>query len=152
MDQLPSPTPETNKFLQRVSGAMAAVGAATLGVMMLISVADVIGRKFFMYPIQGTAELVGMLLVIAASWGLGYCALIKAHIRITIFIERFPRRVSLSLIFSLISWALPPAALSSGKALSGCIHIFLNNSAAQPLLSACLSGPLCSSWSLGLSG
>ena len=92
MEQLPSPTPESNKFLQRVSGVMAGVGAATLGVMMLLSVADVIGRKFFMHPIQGTAELVGMLLVIAASWGLGYCALIKAHIRITIFIERFSRR------------------------------------------------------------
>jgi TRAP-type C4-dicarboxylate transport system permease small subunit len=92
MEQQPTATPESNKVLKRVSGVMAAIGAATLGVMMMLSVADVIGRKFFLHPIQGTAELVGILLVIASSTGLGYCALIKGHVRITIFWDRLSRR------------------------------------------------------------
>jgi TRAP-type C4-dicarboxylate transport system permease small subunit len=86
------PTPESNSMVKWVSRVMAAIGAATLGVMMLLSVADVIGRKFFLRPIEGTAELVGILLVIAASMGLGYCALIKGHIRISILFDRFSRR------------------------------------------------------------
>jgi TRAP-type C4-dicarboxylate transport system permease small subunit len=71
---------------------MAAIAAATLVVMMMMSVADVIGRKFFLHPIQGTSEIVGILLVISASFGLGYTSLVKGHLRITIFSERFPRR------------------------------------------------------------
>jgi TRAP-type C4-dicarboxylate transport system permease small subunit len=92
MEQQPTVTPESNKILKRISGVMAAIGAATLGVMMLLSVADVIGRKFFLHPIQGTAELVGILLVIAASTGLGYCALIKGHVRISIIWDLLSRR------------------------------------------------------------
>ena len=68
---------------------MAAIGAVTLGVMMLLSVADVIGRKFFNSPVKGTDELVGILLVVAASMGLGYCALIKVNIRIGVLFDRF---------------------------------------------------------------
>jgi TRAP-type C4-dicarboxylate transport system permease small subunit len=92
MDKEQTPAPESNRTVKRVSGVMAAIGAAMLGVMMLLSVADVTGRKFFLHPIEGTNELVGILLVIAASTGLGYCALMKAHLRITILYERFSRR------------------------------------------------------------
>ena len=85
-------SPLSNKVIKWVSAVMAAIGAATLAVMMLLSVADVIGRKFFLKPIEGTAELVGIMLVIAASMGLGYCALIKGHIRIGVLFDRFPPR------------------------------------------------------------
>ena len=90
--QQPVRTPESNKAIKGVSGVMAAIGAATLGVMMFLSVADVIGRKFFLSPVEGTAEMVGIMLVIAASMGMGYCALIKAHLRIGIIIDRFSPR------------------------------------------------------------
>jgi TRAP-type transport system small permease protein len=93
MEQLPVSTPENNRFLKSVSGVMAAIGCTALATMMFISVADVIGRKFFLHPIEGTSELVAFMLVIAASMGLGWCALIKAHVRITIFLDRFPSRV-----------------------------------------------------------
>jgi TRAP-type C4-dicarboxylate transport system permease small subunit len=92
MTQVPVSTPESNRFLKSVSGVMAAIGCTALAAMMCISVADVIGRKFFLHPIEGTSELVAFLLVIAASMGLGWCMLIKAHIRITIFSDRFSSR------------------------------------------------------------
>jgi TRAP-type transport system small permease protein len=92
MEQHPAPKPEANKMLMRISSIMAAIGSATLAVMMLLSVADVIGRKFFLHPIQGTAELVGILLVIASGTGLGYAALTRSHVRISIVIDRLSSR------------------------------------------------------------
>jgi len=50
-------SPITNKVIKWVSGVMAAIGASTLGVMMLLSVADVIGRYFFLKPIHGFLNL-----------------------------------------------------------------------------------------------
>ena len=103
MEQQKPSTPETNKAIKWISGVMAAIGATTLGIMMLLSVADVIGRYFFLKPIEGTAELVGIMLVIAASMGLGYCALIKGHIRIGVIFDRFsPRGQAIIDIFAYL--------------------------------------------------
>ena len=78
-----------DKRLLFIGRGMAAVSAVALGVMMLISTADVILRYFFLAPINGASEIVAMLLVIAATFGFGYCELRNGHIRITVFIERF---------------------------------------------------------------
>lgn len=109
MEQLPViRAPESNKFLSRVSGIMASIGSASLAVMMCISVADVIGRKFFLAPIEGTAELVGIFLVIAASMGLGWCMLTKGHVRISIVMERMPKK--LQIVVDIISYLIGLAA------------------------------------------
>lgn len=93
---------------------MAVIAALVLAGMMLLTVGDVVGRYFFNRPITGTFELIGLLLVCAGTWGLAYCQIQKAHISISIFIDRLPRRAraifsSLAYIiglvgFSLVSW------------------------------------------------
>jgi TRAP-type C4-dicarboxylate transport system permease small subunit len=65
------------------------VAAACLFVMMILTVADVCGRYFFLAPIEGTFELVGILLVIAGSLGLGYAQINNQNIRITVIADRF---------------------------------------------------------------
>ena len=90
-----------------------AAGVALVG-MMLLTVADVIGRDVFSNPIRGTYELVGFLLVGAGSLGLGYCQVKKAHIRVDFLLQRFPEKVRLILTvlanflgfaaFSLLCW------------------------------------------------
>ena len=74
-----------------VSKIMAATGALTLGIMMLVTVIDVCGRYFFNRPLDGAFELVGILLVIAASWGMGYCQLLKGNVRIDLLTNYFPK-------------------------------------------------------------
>lgn len=69
-----------------------AAGVALTG-MMLLTVADVIGRYVFSKPIRGTYELVGFLLVGAGSLGLGYCQVKKGHIRVDFLLQRFPEKV-----------------------------------------------------------
>jgi TRAP-type C4-dicarboxylate transport system permease small subunit len=73
--------------------AAAFVAAIVLGGMMLLTVADVVGRYFFNHPIKGTWELIGLLLVCAGTWGLAYCQYQRAHISISIILARFPPRV-----------------------------------------------------------
>jgi TRAP-type C4-dicarboxylate transport system permease small subunit len=71
---------------------MAVIAAAVLGIMMINTVGDVCGRYFFLHPIEGTFELVGIMLVIAGSLSLAYCQLNKAHIRITVISDILPTR------------------------------------------------------------
>jgi TRAP-type C4-dicarboxylate transport system permease small subunit len=83
---------------------MAAVGAFTLGAMMLVTVIDVSGRYFFSKPLDGSVELVGILLVIAGSWGLGFCQLLKGHVRINLLTDFFPERIQN--IIMLLAYAI----------------------------------------------
>lgn len=71
---------------------MAVIAAAVLGVMMILTVADVAGRNLYLKPIEGTYELVGIMLVIAGVLGLGYCQLNVGNIRITVLSDLLPRR------------------------------------------------------------
>jgi len=92
--------------------AMAAVSAVALGAMMLLSTADIILRYFFLAPINGASEIVAMLLVIAATFGFGYCELRNGHIRITVFTERFPGMQNNFNIFAYIVCIITTGLLS----------------------------------------
>jgi TRAP-type C4-dicarboxylate transport system permease small subunit len=92
---------KTASGVQWLSKAMAVIAATVLAAMMMLTVADVIGRYFFSHPIKGTWELVGMLLICAGTWGLAYCQAEKAHISISIMYDLFPRRVQA--VFSAVA-------------------------------------------------
>ncbi len=81
-----------NKVITQISRVMAAVGAASLFVMVIVTVIDVGGRNIFLKPLNGAFELVGIMLVIAGTWGMGYCELLKMHIRINLFSDRLSPR------------------------------------------------------------
>jgi TRAP-type C4-dicarboxylate transport system permease small subunit len=97
--QVPAKTPEKDKLKSRfdrillqTSRTMSAVGAVVFMAMMLITVTDVVGRSAFLHPLEGASELIGLLLVIGATWGMGYCQINKMHIRINIFTEKMRPR------------------------------------------------------------
>jgi TRAP-type C4-dicarboxylate transport system permease small subunit len=107
-------TIKTRSGIESFSKIMAIIASLVLGAMMLLTLGDVAGRYFFNTPIRGTWELVGLLLVFAGTWGLAYCQIKKAHIRVDILLNIFPRRVReiINVIsylvgamgFGLISW------------------------------------------------
>jgi TRAP-type C4-dicarboxylate transport system permease small subunit len=98
------------KVILYVSRVMAVIAAIVLGIMMINTVADVCGRYFFLKPIEGTFELVGIMLVIAGSLGLGYCQLNNGNIRINILADLIPYRGQL--IVYIIAYII--AAVTSG--------------------------------------
>ena len=100
-----------------ISRIMAATGAFTLGVMMMVTVIDVFGRFFFSRPLEGAFELVGILLVIAGSWGMGYCQLLKGHVRINILTNYFPEKMQGVIMLAAYAIAISMTATITWKTL-----------------------------------
>lgn len=72
------------------------VGYGATGFMvflMLLTVADVCGRYFLNAPITGATEISRLVMVLLVFPALGWCALARKHIRVTLLISRFPPRV-----------------------------------------------------------
>lgn len=78
-----------------ISRWMAILACITLAVMMMFVTVDVAGRDFFNQPLRGTVEIVGLLLILASTWGMGLCQIEKRHIRIPLLYDLFPQRVRL---------------------------------------------------------
>jgi TRAP-type C4-dicarboxylate transport system permease small subunit len=63
-----------------------------LGVMMMLTVVDVIMRYIFNRPIMGSMELTEYLMVCVGTLGLAWCALEGAHIKVELIVSKFPQR------------------------------------------------------------
>jgi len=91
------------RSIEWISKLFCYISAASLGVMMVVSIADIIGRGF-MHPIKGIFEMVGLLMVIAGALGLGYCQMVKGNIMISLVTDRLkPRWKALVFVFSYIA-------------------------------------------------
>lgn len=107
---------KTESVIYSINKVAAIIAAVVLAGMMLLTVADVVGRYFFNSPIKGTWELVGLLLICAGTWGLGYCQMQRGHISISIILQRFSQRGKALILsftylvgfagFSLICWRM----------------------------------------------
>ena len=103
------------RLLERTSGLMKVLGATALTAMMLLTVADVVGR-FFKYPIFGSVELVGFLAVIVMAAALPYTYKMDGHVGVEIVVRMLPKRIRLIievltrilslLLFSIIAWQM----------------------------------------------
>jgi TRAP-type C4-dicarboxylate transport system permease small subunit len=94
---------KTMRIITWISKFMCYISATSLALMMIVSLADIIGRGF-MHPIKGIFEMVGLLMVIAGALGLGYCQLVKGNIMINLVTDRLkPRWQALISVFSLIA-------------------------------------------------
>lgn len=90
------------------------IATIALVAMMLLTVADVIGRYCLNSPIIGVNELIGVSLVLAGTWGWGYCQMQKLHVRVDIILGRLPLKAQtiIKIVayiigftgFSLICW------------------------------------------------
>ena len=78
-----------------ISRWMAVLACFTLAAMMVFVTVDVAGRDLFNQPLRGTVEIVGLLLIIASTWGMGLCQIEKRHLRIPLLYDLLPLRVRL---------------------------------------------------------
>ncbi len=97
-----------NRTIMWTCRAMTAIGAVVLAIMMFLSVADICGRFFFNKPIEGTYEIVSLMVVLVGCLGLGYCQLVKGNIMIDVVTKRLSPRwqAILNVISYLISIAV----------------------------------------------
>ena len=102
-------------LLDRLSGLLRIIGAIALTAMMLLTVADVIGRAF-KAPIFGSVELVGFLAVIVMAAALPYTYKIDGHVGVEILVRLMPRKTRLRVelvtrtltlgLFGVIAWQM----------------------------------------------
>jgi TRAP-type C4-dicarboxylate transport system permease small subunit len=70
----------------------AVFGSLMLGVMMLITAADVIGRKFFDMPVKGAYELCEFLLVLVVFLNMPNCEMRGENVTIDMIVEKLKKR------------------------------------------------------------
>lgn len=125
-----APTRGRRAIFNRVGDALAsgctAVAAASLGVIVLINGANVVGRYFFNSPVAWAEE--GMLYLMVLTVFAGSCAVTwrRQHIRIEVLTERMPRAgqtVALAVVTLVSVLALGAAAWGSYLAVS-MLHMF----------------------------
>jgi len=92
------------KFLVPVSRWLSTIGSSVLVIMVVITVADVVGRKLFNMPVKGAYELGEMLLVIVVFLNMPDTEMQDDNVSIELLYTRFGkkvRKIVLSLMYVL---------------------------------------------------
>ena len=103
------------KVIGHVSDGLRIIGLACLVGMMLLTCADVIGRKFG-HPLFGAVELVGFMATLAVAFALPYTHQVRAHIGVEILVQMLSQKaqtiielcthiVSL-VLFVIVTWQM----------------------------------------------
>lgn len=84
--------PKIQKILDAITTGVSWVGAGALVLMVLIVVANVVGRYLFKMPVLGAVEMVGLLTVITVFCVLAFTEAKGAHIVVDILVSRLHGR------------------------------------------------------------
>jgi TRAP-type transport system small permease protein len=80
------------KVIHNICRYMGYIATFFVGIMTLLTVADVSGRYFFNQPLGGVTEISGLLLVIVVSLGLAWCAIERTHVSVDIVMMHMPKK------------------------------------------------------------
>ncbi|AHM05265.1 TRAP-type C4-dicarboxylate transport system, small permease component [Roseibacterium elongatum DSM 19469] len=96
-----------DRAVLRVEAALNLIGGATILLLVLMAVWNVIGRKLFNAPVPGYVDWTSQFMILFAFLGLSYCQREGGHIRMDIVVMRLRGRTLwfaelLSVLFMLI--------------------------------------------------
>ena len=83
-----------NKGFEKVTVAVNVAATAWIFVMIMLVVADVMGRVIFNSPLTGTPEIIKVSVPAITFLQIGYVLMIKAHIRSGVFLDRVSERTA----------------------------------------------------------
>lgn len=122
------------KYLSPFAEVLSKIGSWFLVVIMLITVADVIGRKFFNMPVKGTLELISMCLIIFVFFNLPQNEMRGGNVTIDTIYVNFGKKfkkfidsimyVPFFAVSVLFTWQL--FVLAKDEAESGTTTVILN--------------------------
>jgi TRAP-type C4-dicarboxylate transport system permease small subunit len=109
------------RIMDRISEGLMWLGSVLLVIITLLTVSDAFARSFFNLPIQGSIELVQLMLVCIAFSGMVYTTSKKANVQVTLLICRLPERIQMilastmnmigAIIFGLLCWQMCAGAI-----------------------------------------
>lgn len=110
------------RFLAGMSDRLNVLAALAMIFVMLLTVADVIMRRFMM-PVPGAYDIVSLFSSFIISFSLGYTSVQKGHIAVEFLFEKLPERAARILsavneliaffFFALLTWQSCAYALRS---------------------------------------
>jgi TRAP-type C4-dicarboxylate transport system permease small subunit len=108
----PAPAPESTEPAQagsmrdRIETVLAAVfGSIFLGLAVVVTI-ETLARKLFNVSLQGADELGGYALAVGSTLSFSLALMGRAHIRVDVFHDRFPKRAQAALNWiSIVSMA-----------------------------------------------
>ena len=96
------------KFTTKFSNWLNWVAGAALVAMLALTVVDIVGAKFFNWPVPGAVEITGFLSVVLISFAIAYTQVLHGHVRVEFFTMRASQRAQgiIGVIIWLLSFAL----------------------------------------------
>lgn len=82
-----------DRLLFRVESWLALAGGVTVLGLVLLAVAQILGRKLLNMPVLGYIDLVEQAMAVFAFLGIAYCQRLGGHIRMDILVGRLKGRV-----------------------------------------------------------
>ena len=109
--QLKKPANFLESRLSPLTRVVGNIGASVIVLMMLLTVSDVVGRRFFNKPVSGAYELSELMLVIVVFFTLAHCEFLRSNITIQLVVSRLRQRAqdvidSIMYIFFLVTFGL----------------------------------------------
>ena len=80
-------------LINRIAMIVGGISFTGIAVMMVLITVDVILRKFFNSPINGSYEIVQYLLMLVVFASFSYTQMKKGHVRVSMFVNKMPWRL-----------------------------------------------------------
>jgi len=124
-------------FISKCTRGFALIATACIAVMMLGTVAQVVGRSLD-YAIVGIYELNQLLMVVIAFFGFAYAQTIKYHVRMTLMSNRLSYRVQCVLdifvyIIAIALFVFLTYSTSKAAAQSWRVHEYVMGTISFPI-------------------
>lgn len=96
------------KILRLVVKVGEYIAALTLFALMILTSANIIGRSFFSFPVQGTIEVGSYMLLTIVALGLGGAAVEGRHIKVDLLMDHLSKKTQLAIdtAMSLLSFVM----------------------------------------------
>lgn len=105
-----------DQFNTSLCAAAEAVALAAIVFMVVLTCADVVGAKFFLWPVPGSLDMMMMAQLIAVAFGGAATMAEGRHIAVDFFVQLLPERPRAALaalvhlasfvLFAIVSWRL----------------------------------------------
>ena len=103
-----------DKITKWICAKVMLISVAALAVMLVLTMADIVGGKLFSAPVKGSIDLTAILLLVAGAFGIAQAEVLEKHVRVDFFTVKLSPRVQLILrlynallgifIFGLAFW------------------------------------------------
>ena len=77
-----------DQLLFKLESAMTLAGGLIILGAMILSVVNILGRKFLNWPVPGYVAIMSQIMPVMAFMGIAYCQRVGAHIRMDILVGK----------------------------------------------------------------